>query len=224
MTIILLFSGILGAENNKILGTATFSKNGEKADLTKEQLKDCLILQKQLDKQAKTIKQANSELKSVKEEIEKLTTYIKEKRSQADNLSNKQIEDVNIIITKQKQDIGHYNNKVDFSEVTFNKYQINKKSFSSNCADKSYNANDMQTVIAELKKKSKHNKYSLMINVTPANCKIRIMNISPKFKNGILLKPNKYDIYITHSGYHEYRKWVEIKDSDVNIDVVLQNK
>ncbi len=222
MTIILFFSSISRAENNKILETITSSKIGETADLTKEQLKDCISLQNKLDKQAKIIEQANFELESIKKEIEKRTIYIKERRSQVNDLSDKQIEDINIVIIKQKQDIGYYNDKVDFSEKKFNAYQTDKKSFSINCADKSYNADDMKVVIVELE--SKKNKYSLMINLTPATGKIRIMNIAPKYNYGILLKPNKYDIYITNSGYHEYRKWIEVKDSDVNIDVVLQKK
>ncbi|MFK5970382.1 MAG: hypothetical protein QM487_09720 [Candidatus Marithrix sp.] len=222
ITITLFFSGILRAENNKILETITSSKNGETADLTKEQLKDCISLQNKLDKQAKIIEQANFKLESIKTEIEKRTSYIKEKRSQVNDLSDKQIEDINIVITKQKQDISYYNDKVDFSEDKFNVYHINKKAFSIDCADKSYNADDMKVVTDELE--SKKNKYSLMINVSPATSKIRIMNIVPKYNYGILLKPSKYDIYITRSGYHEYRKWIEIKDSDVNIDVVLQKK
>ncbi len=226
MTIILFFSGISGAEDkkivNKTLESVTSSKVDEKSDLTKEQLKNCILLQKKLDKQAKIIKQANSELKSVKEEIDKRAGYIKEKRSQVDNLNNKQIEDINNIIIKQKQAVGSYNTKIDYFKEKFDSFQVNKKSLSTNCADRPYNDDDMKAITVELEKKA--DKYSLTINLTPVNGKIRIMNIGPKYKNGILLKPGKYDIYITHSGYQEYRKWIKIEDSDVSLDVVLQKK
>ena len=220
--VILFFSGISIAENTKILETITSSNIGKIADLTKEQLKNCISLQNKLDKQAKKIEQANLELEAIKKEIDKRTIYIKEKRSQVNNLSDEEIENVNLVITKQKQDIRYYNDKVDFSEDKFNTYQIDKEYFTVNCADKSYNVDDMKTVINELRLKK--SEYSLMINVIPATSKIKIMNIAPKYNYGILLKPGKYDIYITNSGYYEYRKWIEIKDSDVNIDVVLQKK
>jgi hypothetical protein len=42
------------------------------------------------------------------------------------------------------------------------------------------------------------------------------MNIKPKYKPGIALKPGKYDIYVTHPGYVSKRMWVEIKEADLS--------
>jgi len=214
----LLCSNVSGATGDKALDI------GEKADLTKEQLHDCILLQKKLNKQANIIEQANSELKLLKQEIDKRAIDIDKQRSKVKNLSNKQIENLNNIITKQKQLIGTYNIKVDFSTVKITNYQTIKESFNINCADKSYDVDDMELIIVELDKKTKFSKYSLTINLIPADGKIRIMNIPPKYNSGILLKPGKYDIYITHSAYIDYREWIEIEDSDVNIDIILKKK
>jgi CHAT domain-containing protein/tetratricopeptide (TPR) repeat protein len=64
-------------------------------------------------------------------------------------------------------------------------------------------------------------KYHLTVNVTPSDSRIRIMNIRPKYRPGIALKPGKYDIEVTRSGYESKRWWVEIKDTDLTVDVIL---
>ncbi|MDM8566443.1 hypothetical protein QUF74_12440 [Candidatus Halobeggiatoa sp. HSG11] len=240
MTILLFFSGVSEAQNGKVVGKilgAVVAGSGEKADLTKEQLRDCMFLQRKLTGQVEAIEQINSKLKLLKKEIDKRSSYIKEKRSQVKNLSNKQIESLNKTITKQKEVITKYNSKVDSSKEKFSSYKTDKESFNTDCADKSYNADDMEAVTAEIEKedkakeakeakevKAKKDKYSLTINLTPSNSKVRIMNIGPKYKPGILLKTGKYDVYITNKNHHEYREWVEIKDSDLSIDVVLKKK
>jgi hypothetical protein len=47
------------------------------------------------------------------------------------------------------------------------------------------------------------------------------MNIKPKYRHGIVLKPGRYDIEVTRSGYELKRGWVKIKDADLSIDVIL---
>lgn len=228
VTVLLSFSGVSEAKKGKVIGKILGAVGvGEQADLTKEQLRNCMLLQRKFGEQSKEIEQANSELKVLKEEINKRSNYIDGKRSQVKNLSNKQIKSLNNTITKQKKAIVRYNNKVDFSKEKFADYQTSKESFNISCADKSYDADDMKTVTAELEKEektAKKSEFSLTINLTPSDSKVRIMNIAPKYQSGILLKPGKYDVYITHSNYHEYRKWIEIKDSDMSIDVTLKKK
>jgi len=51
--------------------------------------------------------------------------------------------------------------------------------------------------------------------------RIRIMNIKPKYRPGIALKPGQYDIYVTCPGYVSKRMWVEIKEADLSIEVIL---
>jgi len=65
------------------------------------------------------------------------------------------------------------------------------------------------------------NQYALTVNATPATSRIRVMNIGPKYQPGICLTPKRYDIYVTHRGYHGYRKWIAIEAADVSLDVAL---
>ncbi|MCK5876201.1 MAG: hypothetical protein KAG43_01095 [Candidatus Marithrix sp.] len=244
VTILLFFSGLskaskTGEISSKILGAVVV---GGTADLTKKQLYNCMLLQGELNELAAEIEQANSELKLSKKDIDKQAGYIKERRSQVKTLTNEQIKDFNKIITEQKQLITKYNDKIDVSKEKFTGYKIDKVAFNTDCADKSYNADDMEAVTAKIektkeedkvkevqiakddKKVVKKAKYSLTINLTPADSKVRIMNIGPRYQPGILLKPGKYDVYITNKNHQEYRKWVEIKDSDLNLDVILNKE
>jgi hypothetical protein len=67
-------------------------------------------------------------------------------------------------------------------------------------------------------------KYRLTVNAIPAESRIRIMNIKPKYRPGIALKPGKYDIYVTRPGHISKRMWVELKNADLSIDIVLEKK
>jgi TPR repeat protein len=64
-------------------------------------------------------------------------------------------------------------------------------------------------------------KYALTINATPADSRIRIMNISPNYQPGIALKPGRYEINVTRPGYQSKTIWIEITDSDVTIEITL---
>ena len=63
--------------------------------------------------------------------------------------------------------------------------------------------------------------YGLTVNTIPVDSMIKIMNIVPKYKPGIKLKPGKYDVLVKRK-YKTWRKWVEIIDSDLSINVVLE--
>ena len=58
-------------------------------------------------------------------------------------------------------------------------------------------------------------------NVPLAMVKIQILNINPKFKQGILLKAGKYKIKISAAGYVDYRKTVEVGNHSVNLEMNL---
>jgi hypothetical protein len=66
------------------------------------------------------------------------------------------------------------------------------------------------------------NQYALTVNATPATSRIRIMNIRPKYRPGICLTPRRYDIYVTHRGYHSYRKWTTLQEAEVSVEVTLR--
>ena len=64
-------------------------------------------------------------------------------------------------------------------------------------------------------------RYPLTINTTPADAKIYIMNIEPKFQQGMLLLPGEYDVLVKKMGYPPKREWIEITDKAMTINVVL---
>lgn len=73
-------------------------------------------------------------------------------------------------------------------------------------------------------KKSKVKYYSLYTEVTPKKAKIRILNIKPKYKNGIKLKKGKYHVEISKKGYSTVNKWIEVKDKNIKFKVKLKKK
>ena len=77
-------------------------------------------------------------------------------------------------------------------------------------------------VIGEVTGQSNNDKFGLTVNATPKNSVIKIMNIRPKYKRGIQLKPGKYDVLVKRQGYKQWRKWVEITDADLKVDVILK--
>ncbi len=64
-------------------------------------------------------------------------------------------------------------------------------------------------------------RYKLTVNTVPEGARVLIMNIIPKFHQGILLKPGKYDLLVKKAGYPKMRQWIPIENSDVEVNVVL---
>lgn len=64
-----------------------------------------------------------------------------------------------------------------------------------------------QPVVAE---EPQSNTISLTVLTSPEDARIRIMNIKPKYEEGIELDEGKYDIEVTKDGYLTYRKWVAV--------------
>mgnify|MGYP000485749501 CR=1 FL=1 len=54
----------------------------------------------------------------------------------------------------------------------------------------------------------------LTIKSSPENVKIRILNIGPKYKPGIELKPGRYHIEVTKRGYQRHTEWLALAAED----------
>jgi formylglycine-generating enzyme required for sulfatase activity len=65
--------------------------------------------------------------------------------------------------------------------------------------------------------------YSLTVHTTPSNARVYITNITPKYKDGILLERGKYKLKIKADGYYSKEGSVELK-SDLSISVALDKK
>lgn len=67
-------------------------------------------------------------------------------------------------------------------------------------------------------------KYKLYVFTTPDDATVRIENIRPKFKQGIELKPDKYEVQVKKDGYITYWQEVTIDNANKIIEVQLVPK
>lgn len=75
----------------------------------------------------------------------------------------------------------------------------------------------------------KNNQYSsaqgkskLTVITNPNGAKIRILNIGPKYRDGINLQPGKYHIEVTKLGYKKFLTWLTLDSENKVFDVVLK--
>jgi len=67
------------------------------------------------------------------------------------------------------------------------------------------------------------NTFSLNITTNPSNATIKILNIKPKFKQGILLKKGLYHIEVSKRDFNTKREWIKL-DHDSHINITLTKK
>ena len=72
----------------------------------------------------------------------------------------------------------------------------------------------------EVSKKKKLLTSKLFVKPEPVDARVRILNIEPKFYQGIELDPGKYHIEVSSDGYTTKKMWVALTtDEDKNIDI-----
>ncbi len=54
----------------------------------------------------------------------------------------------------------------------------------------------------------------IFVKAEPANARIRILNIKPKFYQGMKLRPGRYLLEISAKGYKKKKMWVKLKDGE----------
>lgn len=65
----------------------------------------------------------------------------------------------------------------------------------------------------------------LWVKTSPSDAQVRIMNITPKYKDGIELKQGKsYDIFVTKQGYDAWRQWVDLSGKKIELMAELNKK
>ena len=67
----------------------------------------------------------------------------------------------------------------------------------------------------EREETAKNAQYSLTIKTTPEDASIRILNIGPRYEDGIELKPGKYHIEVSKSGYKRHREWIKLASREM---------
>ena len=68
----------------------------------------------------------------------------------------------------------------------------------------------------------KRSEFRLYVN-SPNSQKIRILNIKPKYEDGIWLKSGKYHIEVSAKKHVTYKKWINL-NKDINLTIALKRK
>lgn len=67
-------------------------------------------------------------------------------------------------------------------------------------------------------------KFALIVNTDPHDAVVKIMNIKPIYKPGIMLSPGKYYIEVSKKNYKTFREMKEIINADISFKVVLKKE
>lgn len=65
------------------------------------------------------------------------------------------------------------------------------------------------------KEESESVRYKLTINTKPEKARVRILNIKPRYRDGIALKADNYHISVSADGYFSKTFWVALTDKDL---------
>jgi formylglycine-generating enzyme required for sulfatase activity len=68
-------------------------------------------------------------------------------------------------------------------------------------------------------------KATLFVEVEPNDAKVRILNIGPKFRQGMILDPGRYHVEVSGTGYHMKREWVTLEaGEDMTLPLKLKKR
>lgn len=84
--------------------------------------------------------------------------------------------------------------------------------------------NEPTPVVENVETELPNGDVKLTVLVSQNDARIRIMNIKPKYQQGIELKKGKYDIEVTKDNHKTFRKWVSIEKHttlNVNLEQIL---
>ncbi|WP_323586132.1 PEGA domain-containing protein, partial [Aliarcobacter butzleri] len=96
------------------------------------------------------------------------------------------------------------------------------KSNSISSNSQSYNSNQAKNQTPNINSKIL---YSLTINTLPSDAKVKIVNITPKYQNGIKLEKGSYQIEVSKDGYENYTNSIILeKDLIYSIELKKINK
>ena len=73
----------------------------------------------------------------------------------------------------------------------------------------------------ELSPNANRERYALTVDVSPSEARVRIMNIKPKYHDGILLKPDNYHLRVDKNGFETWDKWITMEKQEQSITVSL---
>ena len=76
--------------------------------------------------------------------------------------------------------------------------------------------------ISSIDLEDKQSEFRLYVNSSNGQ-RIRILNIKPKYKDGIWLKSGKYHIEVSAKKHVTYKKWINL-DKDINLTIILKRQ
>nr|VFJ72975.1 MAG: Sulfatase-modifying factor enzyme 1 [Candidatus Kentron sp. FW] len=63
--------------------------------------------------------------------------------------------------------------------------------------------------------------HAMTVRPEPADARIRILNIKPRYRPGIELAPGRYHVEVSRAGYQKARQWVKVRE-DMTLSIALQ--
>lgn len=64
-------------------------------------------------------------------------------------------------------------------------------------------------------------KVALRVRVNIPSARVRIMNIGPRYRSGMRLPPDNYDIEVSARGYRTERRWVKVSAENAEPEFIL---
>jgi len=64
--------------------------------------------------------------------------------------------------------------------------------------------------------------FALRVTTTPADARVRILNIRDRYQDGIRLEPGSYHLEASRNGYLTYDTWVRLDNQDLDLKVTLE--
>jgi formylglycine-generating enzyme required for sulfatase activity len=61
------------------------------------------------------------------------------------------------------------------------------------------------------------------VKTTPEDAQVRILNIGPKYRDGIALKPGRYRIEVTKAGYEKHLAWHQLTADAATYEIALKS-
>lgn len=75
-----------------------------------------------------------------------------------------------------------------------------------------------------LDKLTANQQLALYIDTDPSNAKVRFLNVDSIYQYGIKLKPARYQLEVSHSGYETIQRWVTLSHTQQAMVIVLNKK
>jgi len=110
---------------------------------------------------------------------------------------------------------------VDITDLSPGSYQIAGRLSGYQSLEKQVRVNSGRRAMLTLYLDPLKTAARLYVNPTPDNAQVRIMNIPEKYYSGIGLKPGRYQVEVSHTGYETHSRWIEITDTD-DIDLYVE--